>query len=784
MESENRSTSYRRSGSELFICFTSRSSSSLKVCSKSTQSPGRNSGKFSNSSSSSVSCSLSRRLRSNGSIKGSPMFPTGSQKKKGSSSETTAEPSSPKVTCIGQVRVKTKKQGQKFRKKKSKRRDASFRKTDDGSFHSQPLQQQQQQQQECLPHRSQRWVHLPLSICDALRAFGAEFSCLLPCKPSCLTRGMKKRRQPSSTDRNTSSCRQIFEKWVMTSLNESEHQNRDNHNNETELVVSRREDGMRRGRRDEEVVGEIEIHISEEKRVSVYNEEEEAVEVEAEEEEEEGRVSICIPPRNALLLMRCRSEPLRMSALANHFWESPVKDKKEDDDLQHRKQLLVAEEDDSDSGSDEEEVEDGEEEKDSDDDEVEDETEVKLQLKNPPIEDKSRKKEENTDISMEENQEEEENRDKPEEIVVKKIEEDVNESGYSVVHPLKEEEEEHEILKVEDNEEEPRLQMREEEKELIVELKEERIETKRPSTSSRRASFSACTRSIHEDEEEEEAEEKEQIPEAEPVKVFVFEEKVNIATEEKATKPRTSVEKGGTMKINNRNNNKEEDLPDCLLLMMCEPKLSMEVSKETWVCSTDFIRCRPERRVVQNNGGGDHDHSKKRNSTDSKGRHSLDSKNRLSTDSKSRLSTDSNPGNGRPPLHTKHQKPPTPPRRSISKPTLPSVAKSMTPAPPLPPAKLVPPVEVATSSPPLPPAKLVPPVEVATSSSAMASMIEKKLVNAVAYEPLVLTRCNSDPMRSSAKLAPEACFWKNMKLEPHTQGPPNLGVGAATGIGF
>ncbi|KAJ4868263.1 hypothetical protein Rs2_50185 [Raphanus sativus] len=36
-------------------------------------------------------------------------------------------------------------------------------------------------------------------------------------------------------------------------------------------------------------------------------------------------------------------------------------------------------------------------------------------------------------------------------------------------------------------------------------------------------------------------------------------------------------------------------LPDCLLLMMCEPKLSMEVSKETWVCSTDFVRCQPSR---------------------------------------------------------------------------------------------------------------------------------------------------------------------------------------------
>lgn len=30
-------------------------------------------------------------------------------------------------------------------------------------------------------------------------------------------------------------------------------------------------------------------------------------------------------------------------------------------------------------------------------------------------------------------------------------------------------------------------------------------------------------------------------------------------------------------------------LPACLLLTMYEPKLSMEVSKETWVCRTDFL---------------------------------------------------------------------------------------------------------------------------------------------------------------------------------------------------
>ncbi|KAB1203059.1 hypothetical protein CJ030_MR8G023482 [Morella rubra] len=41
-------------------------------------------------------------------------------------------------------------------------------------------------------------------------------------------------------------------------------------------------------------------------------------------EEEEARVSICIPPKNALLLMRCRSDPVKMTALTNKFWGPPV----------------------------------------------------------------------------------------------------------------------------------------------------------------------------------------------------------------------------------------------------------------------------------------------------------------------------------------------------------------------------------------------------------------------------------------------------------------------------
>ena len=205
-ERPHRSTSINNSSSssttsELFICLTSRlSSSSMKISSKSILSPGRTR----EPSQISLSSSLSRRLRSNGSMKGgqaSPMFPTNG-KKKGCAFEN-PEPSSPKVTCIGQVRVKTKKQGKKFRACRSKRRgEVSFRKVDHNNVNNgsnsldtsscqdynmghflsnNSYHHQQQQQQEC-----KKWVHLPLTVCEALRAFGAEFNCFLPCRSSCM----------------------------------------------------------------------------------------------------------------------------------------------------------------------------------------------------------------------------------------------------------------------------------------------------------------------------------------------------------------------------------------------------------------------------------------------------------------------------------------------------------------------------------------------------------------------------------------------------------------------
>ncbi|KAM3216576.1 hypothetical protein P3L10_026017 [Capsicum annuum] len=135
----------------------------------------------------------------------------------------------------------------------------------------------------------------------------------------------------------------------------------------------------------------------------------------------------------------------------------------------------------------------------------------------------------------------------------------------------------------------------------------------------------------------------------------------------------------------------ESILPDCLLLMMYEPKLAMEVSKEKWVCSSNTEK---KKEIF--------------------------------------LSEESN--------KSQHL-PPQPPRSSCSFP----------------------------------------------DTMSMATMIEPKLGTSVAYEPFVLTRCKSEPMRmaatatTAAKLVPESCFWKNRKIEPHRRA--TFGFRAA-GVGF
>ncbi|GKA23225.1 hypothetical protein Tco_0709187 [Tanacetum coccineum] len=160
----------------------------------------------------------------------------------------------------------------------------------------------------------------------------------------------------------------------------------------------------------------------------------------------------------------------------------------------------------------------------------------------------------------------------------------------------------------------------------------------------------------------------------------------------------------------------EKTLPECLLMMMYEPKLSMEVSKETWVCSQDFIRRNPSRKKpppapapptltaaeIESNSGG------------------------FTT-----INDILRVADGGFPAAL-----PQPARSSCSLPVAPS----------------------------------------------MATVLGQKLADAVGYEPFVLTRCKSEPMKTAAaKLLPESCVWENRKLDRLSRA--SFGFGSAR-LGF
>ncbi|KAJ4982231.1 hypothetical protein NE237_033068 [Protea cynaroides] len=741
MESQR---SHRRgSSSELFICFTSRhsssSASSMKISSKSILSPARTDQL--REPPLSLSSSLSRRLRSNGSMKGgqaSPMFPTGN-KKRGSTFET-PEPSSPKVTCIGQVRVKTKKQGKKMRAISKQRGEVSFRKTEQTQEGI-----QQNNHQECLPHRNQRWVHIPLTICEALRAFGAEFNCFLPCRSSCSSANDREKGEKTRTSTSSSSsCGAVFAKWLMT-IQEGEEEKR----TDLPLVVGEENTGEQT-----EAVDVMEIA--------------EKSEVKEEIEEEEGRVSICIPPRNALLLMRCRSEPFRMSSFANSFWDAPAPkqddhaDENDDEDSEDddERQVGAAEEEDSDDDDEEENVEEMKDEL----DEKQAEEMVAGDLEEPPnvqgnvdeVKDELDEKqvEEMAAGAVQEPPNVQENEEDSEMLrnppaATAEVEKG-EENPESVVEGDSEKQNQHEeqILEIGisaealEELEKPEKEASDEEKDTSLQeiVEEAEVEEEARRTSSCSSSSSSIAEPVQpaladgrgggEEEQQEVVVEREALGLTEAADAVASEETMEESIEETAddrvpeaeetqeemnTPPQTQnqthedAQEEGAGEVRAEEKSEERSkLPDCLLLMMCEPKLSMEVSKETWVCSTDFIRCRPGKQLVIPKEGEE--------------------------ESKKRVSTDSNP------VQQQQQQPPQQQQEARKS------CSNSNPAP-------------------------------AVRPPSMARMIEQKLVNAKAYEPFVLTRCKSEPMRSSAKLAPDACFWKNRRVEPHP--PTTLGVGGA-----
>ncbi|KAE8703279.1 hypothetical protein F3Y22_tig00110472pilonHSYRG00197 [Hibiscus syriacus] len=650
----NISGSSSNATNELFICFFSRlSSSSMKFSSKSILSPGR----AREPSQISLSSSLTRRLKTNGSMQGgqaSPMFPTNG-KKRGCAFEN-PEPSSPKVTCIGQVRVKTNKQGKKFRACGSKRRgEVSFRKVENvnGSLDT----------SSCQGHvlsSNKKWVHLPMTICEALRAFGAEFNCFLPCRSSCMA--SQRDKEEKARGSGGGSCGTVCARWLVA-VQEGEGKGK-----EIELVVGGGEDDERRESVQRRHVFE-DIVISDFGNKNVGDEDEKGGEA--------ARVSICIPPKNALLLMRCRSDPVKMAALANKFWETPSpKDKEQQEDEQEEQEEVEAE-----NGSDEkykEQEEDEEEQEEAGCEEKEDQEDGDVEVEG----------EESKVESFEEAIEHQEASEVSEMFV----------SGAAT--------EEQEIPETEAEPEAESVLARDETNEVEEEIL---------GTNSKEETIIEC-----QDQEEEETE-VEELQANENASAEAEEEEGSTSTIEEEETEMTherSESKYQEMKEpdleNESKEGQEKILPDCLLLMMCEPKLSMEVSKETWVCSTDFIRCVLQKKKNQH---------QQQQQSEAKQKDCRDQ-------SKTRISIDRNPAPIL--LH--------PPRSSCSFPAAPPMATAA----------------VGGGGP----------------------TIDKKLVGGKGYESFFLTRCKSEPRRSSAKLAPDVCFWNNRKLQPAA-----LGVGAA-GVGF
>ncbi|KAL6594826.1 hypothetical protein ACP70R_048275 [Stipagrostis hirtigluma subsp. patula] len=808
-------------GTELFICFTSRASSasvagsgapsSLRPSSSSKLlSPGRGGGAGAGAGAAAdapappLHPSRSRRLRNSGSLKGgqSPMFPSGSSGgRRGRGGFEPAEPSSPKVTCIGQVRVKGGKRKPKHAsaaalRSRSRRggvgggsAEASFRRAGDDRDG---------------PHgKNQGWVYqIPVNICEALKTFGSCGGRSL-CSPSrgggergahsAGHPGDKKRRRPPAG--GSWLCGAAVARCLLAIQEEEDDEvgkgaavvpAEEMRASEVGLVMEgwdvEEEGGV--------VVGEVEVEKKDE--ILVVG------------KEEEGRVSVCIPPRNALLLMRCRSDPVRMAALATRFWGSPAAATVEQVDN---------EVDDNDEGDDEEEDDEGEAEvemecKDEARDSAVSVEDVKcadcggeageVDQAEPEAEESSK-----CGDVLEEEKDGHCSEEAEEAQIVRKdaaLEVSLGEDGErekqvpDMVELVADGKEEEDIAVPEKGEEEVKARSSISSSSPATALKEERklrrlSSRRRVSTSSRassgsdragrRHSFSAETdarrssfsslkdsrrasfsidrdgrrwsfsieqehlvaepkvlmasrkgKKISSDAESEmdnavvvapnSAEEGQESQDdgKEEASQNAEEEGTtqDVETDHKAEKVET---KGAEGEGQQQRRKKSGELPDCLLLMMYEPKLSMEVSKETWVCSTDFV------------------HWKSYQGKNNRNRHQQTAA-ASGTDAETEESKDKNAEGSNVVNDTEESKNP---------PTVNSAS--------------MPPPVVQKTLPPKP-------------ATEQKLKLELPLVtNAAAYAPFVLKRCKSEPMRSSARLAPDACFWKDRHR------PLN-----ATGIGF
>lgn len=606
--------------------------------------------------------------------------------------------------------------------------EASFRRAEENN----KLKLEEDETHKTTEENSHKWV----TICEALR----EFNCFLPCRSSCTNTTAAGEKESSNNNNNNScsdklekrtsstssfngrSCGAVFARWLV-SLQDGEGKGR-----EIELVV-----GEEEGEREDERSGGRSLRRRVFEGVEFKEEDEKSTGYDevggngGGEGEEAGRVSICIPPKNALLLMRCRSDPVKMAALANRFWDPPEKgdeneereaeDVNEEDKCEdHPKSDMCSEKYDSSciniNGKKGEEEEETPEEKRPE--MVTEEEAIDIEgvvVVDEAPEEKGENVERRTSIEMDGNAEiagdatEEEPLEEDFEVVLLEQKEEEDEEKKQELGVIQSTDEPENVVDLEekveadDDEEEEENESHCPEEFAIGEKEIEKEEE------NEKPIFSSASEEKEEEERVAEGSMEEEVEEAETTT-----QQQVVTGEEKTGREEPKEEKGMNL---------ESNLPDCLLLMMCEPKVSMEVSKETWVCSTDFIQWLPDRRRVNMR--------------------------KLPEEPKKRPNVTAVDGGGGP-VHNR-----------------------------VPPAQLMQPPRSSCSLP-------MTAAAAAAAQQSMASVIERKLVGTKpGFEPFVLTRCKSEPMSSAAKLAPDACFWKNRKLEPHRQA--TLGVGAA-GVGF
>ncbi|KAK9078226.1 hypothetical protein SSX86_002283 [Deinandra increscens subsp. villosa] len=685
----------------------------MRISSKSILSPGRAGVRDPPNS---LSTSLSRRLRNSGSVKGgaSPaMFPTAA-KKRGSFEN--PEPSSPKVTCIGQVRVRGKKKNQAKKLRTLSRRhsagEVSFKKlghSHDGfsskggnhreSFNLGPHGAQNHRQNpnlECSPVQ-RSWVHFPVTICEALRAFGSEFSCLIPCK----TERGKEEKMAAGNGNNEGSCGAVFTRWLVAVQDGDGGGEKD-----IELVVGDEEEEED----EEESVWKPRRHVFEDLEI---------IDGRIEGHEDEARVSICVPPKNALLLMRCRSEPIKNEDLTNRSWEPTVaRNEEQDEDFFEVEQQEVM-----DLDQDEENVQQDEANQDQELDDVQqDEANQDQELDNNVQKDEVGQDQELDNVQKDEVGQDEE-LDNVQKIEVGQDEELDNVQKEQKDYVGQDQELDNvEIYEVGEDQEHENVQQDEfgqdqehenVEKEEVgqnqeldnVQKDEVGQDQEQDQTEGEEESFYLVSLFQETMDQDLKIQEHDEGHEQGTTMVTEFAEISETHEEEEKTVNEAEEHNNGVLERGfevKEERESEKELPECLLMMMHEPKLSIMVSKETWVCSADFKRPSTKRK---------------------------------------------------PP-------PPLPPVKSTGG-NESSVADGGFPT------VLQQPARSSCSFPVAP---------------SMATVLEQKLADAVGYEPFVLTRCKSEPMKTAAsKLLPESCVWENRKVERLSR--VAFGVGAA-GLGF